>query len=443
MPLNIKYRIDSNATIPSTTSVKGSPLTSFEIDGNFRSIKEYAEGYLDQSVKTTATPSFVGVNLSSILKLGDISGDNYSDVLHYSGTAGVDYLGFPNQHGNALAIINQQGSTNEALIIGDTDNGTGTGVLFGIGHSSDAGATWSKRLELLGTGSFKRDGNLIWDAGNDGAASGLDADLLDGQHGSYYLDWTNVTNKPDPQITVTLSGDVTGSASTTLTDLANGTISVATTIAANSVALGTDTTGNYVAGLTAGTDISIAGTAGEGWSPTVNNTSTLSSVTSRGATTATAISLTNTTESNSSSTGALTVSGGVGVAKNLYVGQTLYATAKSFLIDHPTKDGMKLRHGSLEGPENGVYVRGRTKNHIIELPEYWTKLIDPDSITVQLTPIGSHQKLYVQKIENNKVYIENDVLSTDVIDCFYYIMAERIDIEKMEVEIEECQFRME
>lgn len=30
----------------------------------------------------------------------------------------------------------------------------------------------------------------------DGAASGLDADLLDGQHGSYYLDWTNTTNKP-------------------------------------------------------------------------------------------------------------------------------------------------------------------------------------------------------------------------------------------------------
>jgi hypothetical protein len=29
-------------------------------------------------------------------------------------------------------------------------------------------------------------GNYIWHAGNDGASSGLDADLLDGQHGSYY-----------------------------------------------------------------------------------------------------------------------------------------------------------------------------------------------------------------------------------------------------------------
>lgn len=103
----------------------------------------------------------------------------------------------------------------------------------------------------------------------DGAGSGLDADLLNGQQASYYLDWANVTNKPDPVITVTLTGDVTGSGNATLTDLASGAISFATTIAPNSVALGTDTTGNYVAGLTAGTGIAVTGTAGEGWSPTV------------------------------------------------------------------------------------------------------------------------------------------------------------------------------
>lgn len=83
------------------------------------------------------------------------------------------------------------------------------------------------------------------------------------------VDWSEIQNKPDPVITVTLTGDVTGSGNATLTDLASGTISFATTIAANSVALGTDTTGNYVAGLTAGTGVTISGTAGEGWSPTV------------------------------------------------------------------------------------------------------------------------------------------------------------------------------
>lgn len=70
-------------------------------------------------------------------------------------------------------------------------------------------------------------------------------------------------NVNDP--TITLSGDVTGSA--TMTDLGNVTIS--TTIAANSVELGTDTTGNYVASIT-GTqnEIEVSGT-GEGAAVTI------------------------------------------------------------------------------------------------------------------------------------------------------------------------------
>ena len=86
------------------------------------------------------------------------------------------------------------------------------------------------------------------------------------------VDWSEIQNKPDPVVTVTLTGDVTGTGNTTLTDLASGTVSFATTISANSVALGTDTTGNYVAGATAGTGISVTGTADEGWSPTITNT---------------------------------------------------------------------------------------------------------------------------------------------------------------------------
>jgi hypothetical protein len=44
--------------------------------------------------------------------------------------------------------------------------------------------------------------------------------LFDGQNSSYYLDWTNVTNKPDP--TITLAGDLSGSV--TLTNLGSGTL---------------------------------------------------------------------------------------------------------------------------------------------------------------------------------------------------------------------------
>lgn len=50
----------------------------------------------------------------------------------------------------------------------------------------------------------------------------LNSDLLDDQEGSYYLDWTNTTNKPDPSIT--LLGDVSGSV--TLTDLTSASATV-------------------------------------------------------------------------------------------------------------------------------------------------------------------------------------------------------------------------
>jgi len=121
-------------------------------------------------------------------------------------------------------------------------------------------------------------------------------------------------------------------------------------------------------------------------------------------------------------TGAVTVNG------------AFSAASKSFLIDHPTKPGMKLRYGSLEGPENGVYVRGTLNGNVIELPDYWTGLIDPNSITVTLTPIGKYQKLYVEDIQNNKVYVVNDDITDSTVNCFYVVYGERIDVEKLIVE---------
>jgi hypothetical protein len=119
----------------------------------------------------------------------------------------------------------------------------------------------------------------------------------------------------------------------------------------------------------------------------------------------------------------------------LFVNGSFAATTKSFVIDHPTKEGHKLRYGSLEGPENGVYVRGRLKDgNVIELPDYWTGLVDEDSITVDLTPVGKHQKLYVEDITNNTVTVGTD--SDQPINCFYTVWAERKDVDKLVVEFE-------
>ena len=92
---------------------------------------------------------------------------------------------------------------------------------------------------------------------------------------------------------------------------------------------------------------------------------------------------------------------------NLEVGGSFAATTKSFIIDHPTKEKHKLRYACLEGPENSVYVRGKTSDSVIELPDYWTGLVHEDSITVNVTPIGNH-KVWVESINNNSVTIGSD-----------------------------------
>lgn len=46
-------------------------------------------------------------------------------------------------------------------------------------------------MNFSGASEVRRDGNKMWDAGNDGSGSGLDADLLDGQQGSYYTGYTD------------------------------------------------------------------------------------------------------------------------------------------------------------------------------------------------------------------------------------------------------------
>ena len=128
------------------------------------------------------------------------------------------------------------------------------------------------------------------------------------------------------------------------------------------------------------------------------------------------------------------ISGGVG-------GKS--AGAKAFDIPHPSKEGHRLRHICLEGPETAVYHRGRLKeSNVINLPDYWKDLVHEDSITVQLQPIGSNQNLVIQEFNNEFIVIAEDSTNTDLItdlstiDCFYHVYGERKDVDKLEVEYE-------
>lgn len=127
--------------------------------------------------------------------------------------------------------------------------------------------------------------------------------------------------------------------------------------------------------------------------------------------------------------------GGVRV-KGVLLADVVAATkAKPFVIDHPTKPEKKLVHVALEGPENGVYVRGRlTNQNYIELPDYWVNLVEENSITVQLQPIGHSQNLIIETIEDNKIYIKETSIGNSI-DCYYHVYGTRKDIEKLRVEV--------
>ena len=56
-------------------------------------------------------------------------------------------------------------------------------------------------------------------------------------------------------------------------------------------------------------------------------------------------------------------------------------TLASFDIPHVKDKKKRIRHIVAEGPEPGIYIRGQLKDtNVIELPEYWDGLIDPETL---------------------------------------------------------------
>jgi hypothetical protein len=189
-----------------------------------------------------------------------------------------------------------------------------------------------------------------------------------------YDDTDNTLDFDVADFTLTLGGDLTGNV--TVTNLGNATLNA--TIAANSVELGTDTTGNYMADVSAGTGISITHTAGEGSTATITN----SGVTSVSGTTG---------EINvSGSTGSVTIGlpDDVTVTQDLAVGRNLTVTGNLTVNGTTTTvnsttvtvDDKNLELGSTASPSDasadggGITLKGTTDKTFswVDSTDAWT-----------------------------------------------------------------------
>ena len=121
---------------------------------------------------------------------------------------------------------------------------------------------------------------------------------------------------------------------------------------------------------------------------------------------------------------------GANVTGNLAVTGHFSAATKSFKIPHQSKEGY-LQYGVVESNEHSVYVRGSTSDNVIHLPDHWLWLVDADSVTVTLTPVGKFQPLFVESSDNKKVIVGGVEGRYN-----YVVYGTRKDVEPLQIEIE-------
>lgn len=206
-----------------------------------------------------ATKSYVDTAVSNVATTFTVAGDSGTSQVITSGSDTLTISG-----GTGLSSV--AGSTDTITI--NLDN---TAVTAGSFGSATAVATFTVdsqgRLTAASTANIAIPSTAITDF-NEAVADAVGAMVSGNTESGISVSYDDADNTLDFDVsdfTITLGGDLSGSA--TITNLGNATLTA--TIAANSVALGTDTTGDYVSSLVAGTGVTLSNNSGEGSTPTV------------------------------------------------------------------------------------------------------------------------------------------------------------------------------
>ena len=173
-----------------TRAGKGSPLTHTEVDANFTNLNA---DKLESGDNVSALTNDAGYTTN----VGDITGVTAGGGLTGGGASGVVTVSHADT--SSQASVNNSGVTYIQDVTVDTYGhvtalASGTVTLAGLGYTGETNATADQTAAEILT-ALKT---------VDGSGSGLDADLLDGQQGSYYYPASN------PSGYTTNAGDITG-----------------------------------------------------------------------------------------------------------------------------------------------------------------------------------------------------------------------------------------
>jgi len=225
---------------------------------------------------------------------------------------------------------------------------------------------------------------------------------------------------------INLSGDVTGSAY--FDGTGNADIS-AIVIQANSVALGTDTTGNYVGNVTSGNGIVISGTTGENWTPNVSLSATGVTATTYGSATNIPVFTVDqwgriTSASNAAVSTSFTLAANSGNNDTLSGGDTLRITGSTGINTVVSDNTFSIYNTgvtSLSGTANQITVSASNASVQLSLPDSVT--INRDlSVSGNLYVTGNVVALPVETLVINDPLIQlaNTNVSTDIVDIGFF-----------------------
>jgi len=295
MATTIQIKRSGNVTAPSITDLlEGELAYSYDKSNNGAGAKLYIE-VLDSGngetihtiggkYYTSRVDAATSANTVSTLVARDSLGNFSANTITANSFVG-DITATSAQKLTTARRINLGGDLQgNVLFDGTTDvtivaNVISNSVALGTDTTGDYVANLTAGTGVTLTGQAGESSNITVSIGQ---AVGTSADVTFNSVTSRLYGQANTATALHTGRYINLSGDVTGSAY--FDGTGNADIS-AIVIQANSVALGTDTTGNYVGNVTSGNGIIVSGTTGENWTPNLTLSATGVTATTYGGTT--------------------------------------------------------------------------------------------------------------------------------------------------------------